>query len=516
MVSHSFILNHSSARDPPTFSERLNPVEGAAFDEGGARASKCMPGTRVDIIAKIKAWAYGTPRGSICWVNAAAGFGKSAIARTIAEWCAEQGILGSSYFFLRGSGDRSNISSLVPTLAYHLSQSFPSTKSFIEKQLKEEPNIIRQPAAFQFQKLLVDPFRLSTRTFLPFTLRNPVAVIIIDALDECDDRVLMAEFVEAVITAGKSWPFRILFTGRTDEHLRQIFQMKAAQSVTYSLSLHDFIADKDIRMFYCEMFGDIYARNRDMDMRTVPSPWPTYQDLSLLVNNTAGVFNFASTVVAFINDGSDLPHFQLQKVLKHHDGLDPVYTHILSVAAHNKDFDTVLGTLMLLVCPLSVKSLATLLRLDPARIVHSLKGLQSILIIPKDDDNSIRPIHTSLRDFLTSLERSNNLYIRPKKRHFDIAIDCLRILCVPDSGPFFDTECSALRYASCLWICHLHSSMRTEMRDDSLIPLLIGFTSNNFNVWVNTILSVKKDTKLIYNEIDGLVSSSTPYFLYIK
>ena len=473
-----------------------------------------MLGTRVDVIAKIKAWANETPKSPICWVNAAAGFGKSAIARTVAEWCAEQRILGSSYFFLRGSGDRSNIANMVPTLAFHLSRFLPSTKSFIEDQLKEEPNILRQPAACQFQKLLVDPFRPSTRTFLPFTFRNPVPVIIIDALDECDDRVLIAEFVEAVIAAGKSWPFRILFTGRTDEHLRQIFQTKAAQSVTYSLSLHDFIADKDIRMFYREMFGDIYARNRDMDMRTVPSPWPTYKDLSSLVSNTAGVFNFASTVVAFINDGSDLPHLQLQKVLKHHDGLDPIYTQILSVAACNKDFDAVLGTLMLLAKSLSITSLATLLRLDPARIVHSLKGLQSILIIPKDDDDPIQPIHTSLRDFLTSLERSNELYIHPKKRHFHIAIDCLQILGVASSDPFFDAKHSALHYACCEWISHLHSSMEgvSEILFDSIIPVFMDFASNNFNVWVNTILLLRVNTKIIYDQIGELVSSSTRHF----
>ena len=499
-----------SARDPPTLSERLNPVQGAAFDEGGARASKCMPGTRVKVIAKIKKWANGAPKDHICWVNAAAGFGKSAIARTIAEWCAEQGILGSSYFFLRGFGDRSKIASLVPTLAYHLFQSFPSTKPFIEEQLKEEPNILRQPAAYQFQKLLVDSFRRANKVF-----KLPAAAIIIDALDECDDRVLMAEFVETVIAKGKSWPFRILFTGRIDEHLRQIFQTKAARSVTYSLSLHKFVADEDIRKFYREMFGDIYARNRHMDMRTVPSPWPTNEDISLLVNNTAGVFNFASTVVAFINDGSDLPHLQLQKVLEHHDGLDPVYTQILSVASHNEDFSLVLGTLMLLVYPLSIKSLATLLRLDTARIVHAFKGLQSILIIPEDDDNPIRPIHTSLRDFLTSLERSNDFYIRPEERHFHIAIDCLRILCVSNNGQFFDTKCSVQRYACCEWIFHLHGSIKTEILDDSLLPLLIGFTSKNFVVWVNTILSLRVDTEIIYNQITALVSFLTSYFWYI-
>ena len=458
--------------------------------------------------AKGETWALDEP---ICWVNAAAGFGKSAIARTIAEWCAEQGILGSSYFFLRGLGDRSKINSLVPTLAYHLSQSFPSTKPFIEEQFTEGTNILRQPTPYQFRKLLVDPFRRANIMFPQ--LKLPAAVIIIDALDECDDRVLMAEFVDVVIAAGKSWPFRILFTGRIDEHLRQIFQTEAARSFTYSISLHDFVADEDIRKFYIKMFRDTYARNRHISMRGVPSPWPTYEDLRSLVNNTAGVFNFASTVVAFINDGSELPHLQLQKVLKHHDGLDPVYTQILSVAARNKDFDAVLGTLILLAKPLPIKLLATLLRLDPARILHALRGLQSILIIPEDDDNHIRPIHTSLRDFLTSQERSNDLFIRPKERHFDIAIDCLRIICVSNTGPFFDTTgYSAQRYACCEWIFHLHSSMRIEMLDDSLISLLIDFTSNNFDVWVNTILFLGVDKEIIYTQIDALVSSSTPPF----
>ena len=476
-----------------------------------------MPGTRVDVIEIIKKWAkeeMGAPKKPICWVNAAAGFGKSAIARTIAEWCAKEGILGSSYFFLRGSGDRSNISSLVPTLAYHLSRSLPSTKSFIEEQLRDEPNTLLQPVAYQFEKLLVDPFRLSNKSFLPHEI--PAIVIIIDALDECDDRGSMVEFVKAAIIDGKSWPFRILFTGRIDEHLRQIFQTEAAHSVTYSLSLHDFAADEDIRKFYNKMFRDIYARNRHISMRGVPLPWPSYEDISSLVNNTAGVFNFASTVVAFIDDGSELPHLQLQSVLKHHDGLDPVYIQILSVASRNKDFDAVLGTLMLLAKPLPIKSLATLLRLDPARILHALRGLQSILIIPEDDDNHIQPIHTSLRDFLTSQERSNDLFIRPKERHFNIATDCLQILCVSNTGPFFDTTgYSAQRYACCEWIFHLHCSRRIEMLDDSLISFLIDFTSNNFNVWVNTILSLGVDNEIIYTQIDALVSSSTPPFWYI-
>lgn len=170
------------ARDPPTLSERLNPVQGAAFDEGETRASRCMEGTRVEVIGKIKKWAKGDSKDPICWFHGAAGFGKSAIARTTAGYCLKKKKLVGSFFFLRGSGDRSKISGLIPTLAFHLSQSVPDTKPFIEKRLREEPNILLQPAAYQFQKLLVDTYRSAKRWQLRFNDSEPV--IIIDALDE--------------------------------------------------------------------------------------------------------------------------------------------------------------------------------------------------------------------------------------------------------------------------------------------------------------------------------------------
>ena len=53
------------------------------------------------------------------------------------------------------------------------------------------------------------------------------------------------------------------------------------------------------------------------------------------------------------------------------------------------------------------------------------------------------------------------------------------------------------------------------MLDASHIRLFVDFTSNNFNVWVNTILLLGVDTKFIYNQISALVSSSIPYFWHI-
>jgi len=54
---------------------------------------------------------------------------------------------------------------------------------------------------------------------LPWT---KLAVIVIDALDECDDKDLMAEFIEVVIgafQANRRLPFRVVFTSRVEEHI---------------------------------------------------------------------------------------------------------------------------------------------------------------------------------------------------------------------------------------------------------------------------------------------------------
>ena len=119
----------------------LNPVNGASYNRSGPVA-KCYRGTRSEVISDIKkCLEYYEP---ICWLNGPAGSGKSAISHAIAEWYADQGRLAANFFFFRGSGRRSKIAGLIPTLAYQLSGSFPLTKSFIIKQLDNNRGILHE------------------------------------------------------------------------------------------------------------------------------------------------------------------------------------------------------------------------------------------------------------------------------------------------------------------------------------------------------------------------------------
>jgi hypothetical protein len=192
-----------------------------------------------------------------------------------------------------------------------------------------------------------------------------------------------------------------------------------------------------------------------------------------------------------IRNEDALPQDNLQTALTAHAGLDTLYTRVLLHARRNDNFERVIGTVMLLREPLTITALAELLWLRAADIVHALLGIQSILMIPGDDDQPIRLFHTSLRDFLTSQLRSNNFYIDPI-RHLSITADCLSIIAVPPKeGIFYN---GGQKYACFNWCYHLHEALISEMdrviglvAEGSLIKQLTDFTFQ-LNFWVNTML----------------------------
>jgi len=477
--------------------ELLAPVTDATYTRSGPVAI-CYRGTREDVIAEIKRWVKkGDP---ICWLNGPAGSGKSAISQTIAEWYAGKNRLAGNFFFLRGAGDRSVIARLIPTLAHQLSISVPATKPLILQVLKSEPGIARQSLRGQFNQLIVGPILAAkTSIFAPLTRTKPM-VIVIDALDECDDRDLMAQFIEVIIDAfqeNRRLPFRIFVTSRVEEHVRRKLETSAARSMIHSLALHTFNARIDILTYFQSRFSVIYEENRPV-MRNISLPWPSMSDLDILVEKSNGLFIFAVTLIDFIEKGSGFPQEKLRKALMADADLDTLYAQILSAAPRDHNFERVIGTVMLLTSPLSITSLGCLLQLRSEEIVHALLGIQSILMIPGDDDQSIQLFHTSLRDFLVSRPRSWDFFIDPPTRHLCIATDCLMVIMTqPENGIFYSGGQS---YACLNWCYHycwgltegggdnlLHSSPSA-----SLMNCLVDFASRPLDFWVNTMILERK------------------------
>ena len=206
----------------------------------------CLEGTRQEVIGKIKEWINGHNDRPICWLNGEAGAGKSAISRTIAGICEEElNRLGASFFFWRGAGRRSVIANFISTLAYNLAFSVPETRPYIEKTLMTDDTIVHRSHQRQFRKLIIDPIRSVRRSLLPM-------VIVVDAIDECNDKKMMADLIGIIAESFRHHrlPLRFFFTSRVEEHILDRFTASLALGATYRLNLHDFDADLDIRRFF--------------------------------------------------------------------------------------------------------------------------------------------------------------------------------------------------------------------------------------------------------------------------
>ena len=474
----------------------LRPVSNATHTRSG-HVARCDPGTRLEIIAQIKEWLNSSDnRAAICWLSGPAGYGKSAVAQTIAERYAAKGRLLGSFFFLRGAGERSHISRLIPTLAHQISLSVPAVKPLLEKALRNEPAMLGSSVslAHQFQKLIIEPIHSTTSKLLVFSHLAKQKIFVIDALDECNDKVEMAAFIDVLLHAfpERSYsPFRILLTSRVEEHIRKKF-VHAEARFLYHLDLENFNARSDIQVYFEREFARILDENCQK-MQRIPKPWPSAEDLDELLDKAGSSFAFAMTLIQFVG-GECMPHNALQQILKSGaDGLDLLYKQVLSSASRTAVLHEILGTIMILEKNQSIPFLSSLLGLQHGEVIHELLGVQSIIKIPGDDDQPIMLYHTSLRDFLTDKSRSEEYFIDPPQQHLYLAIHCLKCLTECPPKDFFESHLA--KYACFVWPQHIllgfqgQALIVDETIMTSLVTLIENLLTFQAKTWFNTMLT---------------------------
>jgi len=275
-------------------------------------------------------------------------------------------------------------------------------------------------------------------------------VVVIDALDECDDKDEMAHFIDVLLSAssgGIHLPFQILLTSWVEEHIRKKFDSSKAQFL-HCLELQNFDAHLDIKVYFQRAFDCVYDQNWQIMQRT-PKPWPSAEDLTALLDKAGSSFAFATTLIKCVG-GDCMPHKALQKLLASGvTALDSLYEQVLSSASWREDFCQILGTIMILKDNKSISFLSSLLSLQHEEVICELLQLQSIIKIPGDDDEPIMLYHTSLWDFLTIKSPSKQYCIDPPLQHLHLAIHCLKHLAEYPSKDFFEGDVA--NYACLNW-----------------------------------------------------------------
>lgn len=424
-------------------SDFLPTADDAAFDSHAEEHNtRCHRDTRTELLRQIREWADAPHGKTIFWLNGMAGTGKSTISRTVAKSFANDGILGASFFFKRGEGDRGKANLFFPTIASQLVRKIPALEAFVREAINNNPDVARKALRDQFEKLILQPLD---------RIDHAIAVIVVDALDECDGDNDVKVIISLLSQAKELRPpgLRIFITSRPELPIRLGF--KNVTGEYQDLVLHQIpeaIVEQDISAFLRHELArirDDYNHQALEGIELLPD-WPGEHAIRTLAQMAVPLFIFAATVCRFIEDPawSD-PADQLEKVLQYqmkaYDSelgkLDATYLPVLKqiIIGHTNPqkllaaFRNVVGPIVLLAQPLSVLSLAQLLNFSTKSIYGRLNSLHSVLSIPLRIDSPVRLFHFSFRDFLVDpTKRAAEFWIDETKYHKTLADRCIQLL----------------------------------------------------------------------------------------
>ena len=396
-----------------------------------------MKGTRRDVLFQLESWLKDEQDKHIFWLNGLAGTGKSTIAQTFAEMGFADGKLGASFFCSRDFEDQSNLRSIFPTLAFQLAHHYPYFRQKLLPVLIANPDVRQESLTSQLKKLLIGPFQATKISTL----------IIIDALDECQDKEPVSAFLSVLSRYADKIPHvKFFITGRPEPCVRSGFRLELLQPRTDILKLHEVkpdLVNSDIKLFLRAKLTDI-AKNRSIC--DFVEDWPSSQDINTLCEKAAGFFIYASTVVKFVGSHYHPPNERLALIISlpqdtSHEGkagIDFLYTQVLEQAFYDVDQDSylqfklVVGTVLLVLHPLSIKALSDLLRSCGTlpRIYSTLRALHSLLLVPENTKDPVRIFHKSFPDFLMDPGRctDSRFFIDSPVNHREILLSCLNLM----------------------------------------------------------------------------------------
>ncbi|KAK1215510.1 hypothetical protein PQX77_021874 [Marasmius sp. AFHP31] len=448
---------------------------GAVSGVGGSHTAEqqferghCLPGTREEVLAIIRAWCRAKrQKHPILWLTGTAGVGKSAIAMSVARECEGRGPI-SSFFFFRSDSKRNNPSAFIPTIAHGLLSTTRFMRRPLERRISKDPMILEGKLEDQFRELVLEPIMLWTweRCLCAFLgamwgIFHPLAlvgvpieimwaffftlsfvaplesptVIVIDGLDECGDEKTQLRILSTIRSAFQqvpSFPLRFLICSRPESWLREAFASHPLRELSKTILLDgSFMPDRDIMRYYHDQFQEILSDPKYSQVR-FPSSWPSKEEYEVLVVRSCGQFIYAVTVIKFVKLIYFHPVAQLRIVLdrtpNHRSSkslyyeLDCLYDVILDA---NPDHDAVLLILAaILVLPDYLKpspaNIELLLGLPSGQVALTLRAMYSVLDVRGAEDDIV-VYHTSFTDYLHDPARSRDFHVDIQAQRITIA-----------------------------------------------------------------------------------------------
>jgi hypothetical protein len=519
----------------------------------------CLNETRVNVLETTQNWGAGLNDECIFWLNGMAGTGKSTIARTVAHIYNEQKQLGASFFFSRDVGDLSDAGMFFTSIAVQLAQRSPILKHHICQAIAEQSDIADQSLRNQWRQIVFQPLSMLEAD----ALRIPL-VLVIDALDECDDDNHIKAILQLLTDAKdlENVRLRVFVTSRPETPIRLGFRNMPG-ILHQDLVLHDIsrtIVDRDILIFFKHRLSEIRKAFDDLS-----DEWPGEQTTNLLVSRAHGLFIYASTVCSFIEEGGENwpPRELLCLVLGDNspsksqqplpggmatthrpptEELDQIYNQILNhsfkTVKDERDkyqlfriFRQVVGAIVTLFEPLSTTALAKLLEVDKEIVNRRIRHLRSILDAQENQESPIRLLHPSFRDFLLNKQRcpDSHFWVNQREAHGEHARNCLQLMSrslqrnicgLPTPGTLTtEVESSKVdqrlpahvQYACQYWTDHLRLSSTNLIYEGHVLT----FFQRHFLHWLEALSLMRKisDAASMISDLQSIPLVSDPITL---
>lgn len=339
------------------------------------------------------------------------GTGKSAVAQSIALELKERRGLAASYFFDKNrERPDAPLRLFLSTIIHQLAFSHPAYCSALVQRLQEDPSLATATEDNQLRELLLKPFEL----ILPPDQR---LVIVIDALDECGNRLQQEAFVDLLrrceilhhhfalfLTCRPEAPF---LSWLDDTEPGGMIAVGKMDELDQAETLHDIEAFVSVRM------NELFERER----RGSSAPQPSHAEE--LARLSGGLFELAAIWLRQIRDyrGNRSLRAAIQTVLADARSLPAatplraVYSLILqraypppSTSPHATDdleeYHRVIGALLALREPVDIATLAALLGMELEDTRARLDPLTSVIDV--NERGPIHFYHSSFRESLLS------------------------------------------------------------------------------------------------------------------
>jgi len=382
----------------------------------------------VALLDEIEQWAEDWGRLPIFWLNGLAGTGKSTIAKTVAERCLASETLGASFFFCSSDvasrkndialKNHDNPSVLFPTIAFELAYKYPKVRSTLVPYLQSDPDIVHKSPKSQVEGLIIKPLQAA----------GVAMVIVIDALDECNDTKSSSEILSALErVVSEVSTIKFFITSRPEPQIKCGFGRLT--DITDAFALRDTAPhpnNNDIRIFLQYELSELAAQKKQKN-------WPTEEQLDRLCERAGGHFAYAVATVTFLGQTYRKPDKRYAKTIGLfpddttyegkvegvHGGLslDSLCTSILRSSFPSAEDDITLSWVLaaaLLAPPSSPSAIPkTVLKetgedLDVDEVMEPPKLIYSLLDLHEDPDRPVLPFHKLLPDCLSSPDRCSD------------------------------------------------------------------------------------------------------------